>query len=101
MRTNRFDQVASFFRSVKLTVVLLLLIAVTCVIGTLVVQSPLAPDEGTTQVSKLGAAARWCFRWHDIYRSPFFAILLVLLAVNVIVCSLKAFRRPTGRNAGW
>jgi hypothetical protein len=92
---------AAFFRSVKLTIVLLSLIAVTCVIGALVPQSPLAPDDGAVEVSKLGALVRWCFRWHDIYRSPLFVALLTLLAVNVIVCSLKTSRRPTSRNIGW
>jgi len=101
VRTKLFEHIASLFRSVKLTVVLLSLIAATCVVGTVIPQSPLAPEDGTTQISKLVASLRWCFRWHDIYRSPFFATLLVLLAMNVIVCSLKVFRRPTGRNVGW
>jgi len=101
VRTNLFGRIAPFFRSVKLTVVLLSLIAVTCVIGALVPQSPLVTDDAAAQVSNLGAAVRWCFRWHDIYRSPFFVTLLALLAVNVIACSLRTSRRPTNRNIGW
>ena len=63
MRTYSFRHIESFFRSVKLTVALLSLIAVTFVIGAVVPQSPLPPEHDLTQVSKVGAAVRWCFRW--------------------------------------
>jgi hypothetical protein len=98
MRTTLLEHIESLFRSVKLTVVLLSLIALTCVIGAVLEHAPLSP---AGEVSGLGAVLRWWFRWHDIYRSPFFVVLLALLAVNVVVCSVRAFRRPSRRNFGW
>jgi hypothetical protein len=89
------------FRSVKLTVVLLSLIALTCVVGAAFQHAPLAPADTAGEISRITVASRWFFRLHDIYRSPFFAALLALLAVNVVVCSLHAFRHLTKRNFGW
>jgi len=90
--------IESLFRSVKLTVVLLSLIALTCIIGAILEHVPLTPAD---EVSGIASVLRWWFRWHDIYRSPFFVALLALLAMNVVVCSVRAFRRPNRRNFGW
>jgi len=97
-RTTLFEHMKSLFRSVKLTVVLLSLIALTCIIGAVLEHAP----PGTAgEATGVAAILGWWFRWHDIYRSPFFVAVLALLAANVVVCSVRAFRRPTRRNFGW
>ena len=98
---NVLTKIERFFRSVKLMVSLLLLIAVTCLIGTIVTQTPTTSERPRDDVMIAGRTVGWLFHWHDIYRSPFFIGCLVLLAVNVLVCSLKTFRRLDLRNVGW
>jgi hypothetical protein len=95
------NKIGALFRSVKLTVVLLSLVALTCMVGTIVSQSPFAPIHPGERVSVIGKTVQWYFRWHDIYRSPLLVTLIGLLAANVLVCSAKVFRRPTSRNLGF
>jgi len=76
-----------FFTSVKLTVSLLLILAATSVIGTLIPQN--ASDAFYLQ--KYGEVFSSIFKGLDIidmYHSWWFLTLLGLLAVNIIVCSI-------------
>jgi len=91
----------ALFRSVNLTVVLLSLIALTCMVGAIVSQSPSVPIHPGEPDSLIGRTVQWYFRWHDIYRSPLLVTLFGLLAVNVLLCSSKALRRPTSRSLGF
>ncbi|MBF0468198.1 MAG: cytochrome c biogenesis protein ResB [Desulfamplus sp.] len=76
-----------FFTSVKLTVIVLLLLAVTSIIGTLV------PQNGT-QAFYVHKYGEFFFRLFDVfdifdmYSSWWFVMLLVLLSVNIVVCSI-------------
>lgn len=83
------------FASVRLTIVLLLTLAVTSIVGTLVPQN-------ADPVAYLNAFGETFFRFFgvlglfDLYHSWWFQLLMLLLAANIIVCSvdrLSAQRR--------
>jgi cytochrome c biogenesis protein len=83
-------QVTDFFASVKLAIVILIALAATSVIGTVLPQGE--PLE--MSVRRYGpATARLIefFQLQDMYHSWWFLWLLLLLSVNLIVCSLKRF----------
>jgi cytochrome c biogenesis protein len=75
------------FTSVKLTVTLLLILAITSIIGTLI------PQAGNPQeyVAKYGEALYRLLTvldLFDMYHSWWFRLLIVLLALNIIICSV-------------
>ncbi len=76
-----------FFKSVKLTLVLLMLLAAASVLGTLIPQ-----DEGVLDaVGKTSPALEGLlntFGVFDLYHSMWFRVIIALLAVNLLVCSL-------------
>jgi cytochrome c biogenesis protein len=77
-----------FFASVRLTVILLLTLAVTSVVGTLVPQ-----NESATAYQQ--AFGEFLYRLmaaldlFDMYRAWWFQLLIVLLALNIVVCSVE------------
>ena len=77
-----------FFASIKLTVLVLLSLAVTSIIGTLIPQNqPLG-----VYLQKFGPF--WfqlfdVFNFFDMYHSGWFQFLLLLLTLNVVVCSVE------------
>jgi cytochrome c biogenesis protein len=77
-----------FFASVRLTVILLLSLAATSVIGTLVPQneSPMAYQQAFGEFLYRLMAALDIF---DMYRAWWFQLLIMLLALNIIVCSVE------------
>ncbi|MCE5210241.1 MAG: cytochrome c biogenesis protein ResB [Deltaproteobacteria bacterium] len=88
--TTKKSALWSFFSSVQLAVVLLSLIAFFAVIGTLVPQREAA-------VELAGRLSPGMFSFldkmqiFDLYHSIWFFLLMILLAVNLIVCSLDRF----------
>ena len=85
--TNFFDDIWEFFSSVKLTVVVLLSLAATSIIGTLVPQN----EDPAKYYQAFGEV--WYRIFHvldifDMYHSWWFQFLLLLITVNVIVCSI-------------
>jgi len=84
---NFFDGIWEFFSSVKLTVVVLLSLAATSIIGTLVPQN----QDPAMYYQAFGEV--WYRIFHvldifDMYHSWWFQFLLLLITVNVIVCSV-------------
>lgn len=83
------QKIYGFFASVKLSIVLILVLAAASVVGTLIPQDqPVAwhqarfgPMFGPMDSLKL----------FDLYHAWWFQLLLILLAVNLVVCSLKRF----------
>jgi cytochrome c biogenesis protein len=76
-----------FFSSVKLTVIVLLVLAMTSIIGTLIPQN----EDPAGYVHAFGEFYYRIFQFLDIfdmYHSWWFQLLLLLLTINVIVCSL-------------
>ncbi len=77
-----------FFASVKLTIFLLLSLAVTSVIGTLIPQN----ENPAAYVQNYGEVFYRLFDrlgMFDMYHSWWFQMLLILLTVNITVCSIQ------------
>lgn len=84
------SQVIDFFSSVKLALVLLLTLAVTSILGTVLPQGE-PPAFYGEKFSSTAAALIQFFQLSDMYHSWWFQWLLFLLAINLIACSLKRF----------
>jgi cytochrome c biogenesis protein len=81
-----------FFRSVKLTIVLLILLAVASIIGTVIPQ--ISQRESAEFARGLSPEV---FRFFgaldlfDMYHAPWFRLLMGCLALNLVVCSVDRF----------
>lgn len=84
------SQIVDFFASVKLALVILIVLAVTSVIGTVIPQG----EPAMTYMRRYGQGT-WklirFFQLQDMYHSWWFLWLLLIFSVNLIVCSLKRF----------
>jgi len=84
---GRTDAIWNLLASVRLTLVLLLSLAVTSIIGTLIPQN-------SDPAAYLSAFGETLFRFFgvlglfDMYHSWWFQVLMVLLSVNIVVCSI-------------
>ncbi|MBC2694193.1 MAG: cytochrome c biogenesis protein ResB [Desulfobacteraceae bacterium] len=85
---NFFSRLWKFFASIRLTVFLLLSLAATSIIGTVIPQnqSPAAYFQNYGEFFYNFFSALNIF---DMYHSWWFQILLLMLTINVIVCSLS------------
>ncbi|MCW8860272.1 MAG: cytochrome c biogenesis protein ResB [Deltaproteobacteria bacterium] len=86
------DRTWDFLCSLKLTIVLLLLLALTSIIGTLIQQNAPAAD----YIREYGQANYELFKklqFTDMYSSSWFIGILALFSVNLICCSIKNFPR--------
>lgn len=84
---NPFSKIWDFFSSVKLTIVLLLSLAATSIIGTLIPQN----EDPAAYFKAFGEYLYRLFNilgLFDMYHSWWFQLLLVLLTINIIVCSI-------------
>ena len=82
-----FNTIWRFFTSVRLTVVLLLTLAATSIIGTLIPQNE-APQ---AYIQAFGPSLYRFFDllgFLDLYHSWWFQTLMLLLALNILVCSI-------------
>jgi len=95
-RENIFETVWRFFASLKLAIVLLLILAVTSIIGTLIEQNvePAKNIQLLTRVFGVESAptvynilARLGFM--DMYHSWWYTTLLTLFSLNLAICSLE------------
>jgi len=80
----------SFFSSVKLTIILLILIVI------LFIAASFLPQYGDARqyvqgLSPAAAAVFLFLRINDLYHSPLFYLLLGMLSVNLIICSINRF----------
>lgn len=77
-----------FFCSLKLTMFLLISLAITSIIGTIIPQGTPAPEYlATISVTKVKLYKALGF--FDMYHSWWYILLLYLLTVNLIACSIK------------
>lgn len=86
------DRIWTLFSSVKLTVLVLLLLAVTSIIGTLIPQN----QEPAFYFHKYGEflfRLLATFNIFDMYHSWWFRFLILLLAMNISVCTLDRLPR--------
>ncbi len=81
----------SFFTSVKLAVVLIFLIAIACGLGTFIVQDkPL--EEYKARFGESLASLLQLTQITHVFSSYWFTLLLLLLAVNLICCTIDRWR---------
>lgn len=86
------ERVWAFFASIKLTVVLLIVLAVTSTIGTIIPQK----GDPVSYLQRYGEIFYKIFKFlglFDMYHSWWFLFLLTILTINLVTCSLK--RLPT------
>jgi len=82
-----FSKIWDFFSSVKLTIVLLLSLAATSIVGTLIPQN----EDPAAYFQAFGGYLFRVFNildLFDMYHSWWFQLLLLLLTINIIVCSI-------------
>ena len=82
-----FSKIWNFFTSVKLTIVLLLSLATTSIVGTLIPQN----EDPQAYFQAFGGVLYRLFNLldlFDMYHSWWFQLLIVLLTTNIIVCSI-------------
>ena len=85
--TNLFTPIWEFFASVKLTVLILISLAATSIIGTLIPQNESAGAYVRTYGEFLYRVF-YILDIFDMYHSWWFRFLLMMLAANIIVCSV-------------
>ncbi len=88
--THLLSRLWKFFTSVRLSVVLLLTLAITSIIGTVIPQN----ESPAAYIQAYGEFLYRFFKLLDIfdmYHSWWFQLLLLLLTLNVIVCSVDRF----------
>ncbi|MDX2481537.1 MAG: cytochrome c biogenesis protein ResB, partial [Desulfuromusa sp.] len=86
------DRIWEFFCSLKLAIILVLLLALTSIIGTIIQQNAPAAD----YIREYGQANYELFKnlqFIDMYHSTWFIGILALFSVNLICCSIKNFPR--------
>ncbi len=76
-----------FFASVKLTVTLLIIIALTCIIGTVIPQNE-SPSADSLRYGEFLYRIFRVLSIFDMYHSWWFQFLIFFLAANIIVCSI-------------
>ena len=94
MTTNKNGlayQVWDFFCSLKLTLSLLIGLALTSIIGTIVQQGP--QREYLATLSEIKIRIYSALGFFDMYHSWWFILLLYLLTLNLICCSIKRLPR--------
>jgi len=82
------NKIWKFFASVRLTVALLLTLAITSIIGTVIPQN----ESPSAYVNAFGDVLYQLFNTMDIfnmYHSWWFRLLLLMLTLNIIVCSVE------------
>ena len=80
-----------FFCSLKLSISLLIGLATTSIIGTVIPQSP--QPEYLEQIGPTKIKLYSALGFFDMYHSWWFILLLYLLTVNLIACSIKRLPR--------
>ncbi|GFO70125.1 cytochrome c biogenesis protein ResB [Geomonas limicola] len=94
MTTNKNSfayQVWDFFCSLKLSIFLLIGLALTSIIGTIVMQGPSREYLATLSETKIRIYSTLGF--FDMYHSWWFILLLYMLTLNLICCSIKRLPR--------
>jgi len=83
-----FKKVYDFFSSVKLAIFLLLTLAITSIVGTIIEQQQ-DPEKYLMEYGQTTYKILKFLGFTDVYHSWWYISLLTLLAINLIVCSVK------------
>ncbi|MDI6776958.1 MAG: cytochrome c biogenesis protein ResB [Syntrophales bacterium] len=84
------NSIWSFFSSIRLAIILLIVITIVSILGTVIPQGEAAREFAGH------LAPGWAFVFHklqlfNIYRSVWFTILMILLSLNLVICSWNRF----------
>jgi cytochrome c biogenesis protein len=79
-----------FFRSLKLTIFLLILLAIVSIIGTIITQNATRDEYIERYGIELYKILNF-FELFDMYHSWWFSTILLLLVINLISCSIQRF----------
>ena len=82
------ENIWKFFASVRLTIVLLLTLAATSIVGTLIPQNE-SPQNYLQAFGDFGYRLFDVLGILDLYHSWWYQTLMLLLAVNILVCSIE------------
>jgi cytochrome c biogenesis protein len=83
------QQIWDFFCSLKLTIFLLITLAITSIIGTIIPQFPNIDQRYWATISATKKALYENLGFFDMYHSWWFLALLALFTINLIACSIK------------
>jgi cytochrome c biogenesis protein len=86
------DTIYTFLSSLRFAILVLSLIAIACVMGTLVVQQA-TPQEYISHFSESTYALLRFFGLTDVFHAPWFLVLIGLFVVNLIFCTLERLGR--------
>jgi cytochrome c biogenesis protein len=86
-RESLFTEIKSFFTSVKTTITILFLLAATSIIGTLIPQG--APEQFIPSEPSFYHRLAVILDLHNVYRSWWFILLLIILSLNLLGCLLR------------
>jgi len=81
-----------FITSLRCAIVLLIVLAISSIIGTVIPQG--MPDEAVIATYGRDSLKAWFIthlHLNDLYHSPWFQFLLTVLAVNIILCTVEHF----------
>ncbi|MCF8131280.1 MAG: cytochrome c biogenesis protein ResB [Deltaproteobacteria bacterium] len=87
---NNPNAIWGFLSSVKLTIVLLILLAIVSVVGTLIPQGQEAVEFSQTLTPAMFRFLS-TLQLFDMYDAPWFRLLIAFLALNLVVCSINRF----------
>lgn len=82
-----------FFCSLKLAIFLIISLAVTSIIGTVIPQAPSIPEEYIRSLSQAKLQLYDKLGFFDMYHSWWYVLLLYLFTVNLVACSVKRLPR--------
>jgi cytochrome c biogenesis protein len=93
-----FEKIWSFFASVRLTIVVLIVLAITSIIGTIVEQQA-EPARNIALLAKFFGDKTAPtvynifvkFGFMDMYHSWWFVTLLIIFSINLVVCTIERF----------
>src|SRR3989338_8454549 len=91
VRKDSSNKVWDFFCSVKLAVVIILVLVVSCIIGTVILQEKTFDE----YVARYGYGLATFFKitqLNNVFHSYWFSFLLILLCANLICCTIKRWR---------
>ena len=89
-KTRKGSGIKDLFSSIRLTIVLLTAIAFGALLGTIIPQQE-AAEAFSARLQPTVLAVFHAFQLFNVYHSAWFILLLLLLAVNLAVCSLDRF----------
>ena len=89
---TKSNSVWRFFSSVKLTIVLLIILAITSILGTIIPQMPQRESVEFARGLSPGMFKLFSFiNLFDMYHSLWFRLIIGCLALNLIICSIDRF----------